>query len=299
MDVQHMRYVLEIARTGSVRTAATGLFISPQSLSEQLRRVERTVGAPLFTRTTTGMVLTEIGQVFVAHAADAVSAFDRAELGIRAEVEGSPVEIHLAWAYGLADVLQDLLRLLVIDSPGQPVRVTLMGCVAQRDALSHGQITAGLSHHWSGTPPQPGVHHLVVDSARPRALLPARHPLGRRASVTLADLAREPLLLPAESGTHCLREWELAEFGRHALTPRLGTEVSSIDVAVARTAAGDGYALCVPPTHPIGPDLLFVPLADDLSPLLTTLIWSHRPPPVLMNAARRLVNGVRERVRPD
>jgi DNA-binding transcriptional LysR family regulator len=115
-----------------------------------------------------------------------------------------------------------------------------MGCAAQRTALSRGEITAGLAHQWAGTPTRKGIRRLVVDSSPARALLPARHPLADQASVTLADLAAQPLLLPTESGAHCLREWELAEFDRHGLTPRIGAEVSSIDLTVATVASGGG-----------------------------------------------------------
>jgi DNA-binding transcriptional LysR family regulator len=288
MDVQQMRYVLEVAKAGSIRAAAAALFVAPQSLSEQLLRVERSVGASLFTRTSAGMVLTEVGEVFVAHATDAVAAFDRADEAVRRAADGQPAELRLAWAYGLADLLQELLRLVLADSPDQPVRVIAMGCAAQRTALSRGEITAGLAHQWAGTPTQKGIRRLVVDSSPARALLPARHPLAGRPSVTLADLATEPLLLPTESGVRCLREWELAEFDQHGLTPRIGAEVSSIDLAVATVASGGGYALCVPTSHPVGDDLRFVPLADDLSPKQVALTWSGETPSPLIRAARKL-----------
>lgn len=283
-----MRYVLEVARAGSVRAAAAALFVAPQTLSEQLRRVERSVGAPLFTRTPAGMAPTDVGKVFVAHATDAVAAFDRASEAVRQAAVGQPAQLRLAWAYGLADVLRELLRVVVADSQERSVRVIAMGCADQHTALSRGEITAGLAHQWAGTPAKKGIRRLVVDSSPAQALLPARHPFANRASVTLAELASEPLLLPAESGARCLREWELAEFERHGLTPRIGVEVSSIDLAVATVASGGGYALCVRTAHPVGDDARFVPLADDLAPQQVALIWSGETPAPLVRAGRQL-----------
>lgn len=288
MDIQQMRYVLAIARAGSIRAAATALFIAPQTLSEQLHRLERTIGTMLFTRSSAGMALTETGEVFVAHATDAVAAFDQATSAIQQAASGRPAELRVAWAYGLADVLQDLLRQMVTDSPQQHVRAVAMGCAEQRNALASGEITAGLSHH----PPQirapKGMRHIVVDSAAPHALLPATHRLATRSQVTLTDLAREPLVLPSEAGPSCLRDWELSEFHRNGLTPRIAAEVSNTDLAVAYVAAGTGYALCVRTSHPVGDGVVFVPVAGDLTPQQVALIWTAETDPSIIHAARRL-----------
>ncbi|WP_027346802.1 LysR family transcriptional regulator [Hamadaea tsunoensis] len=87
-----MRYVLAIARAGGLRPAAVGLYIAPQTLSEQVLRVERIIGGTLFDRTRTGMTPTPLGETFIEHATRAVDAFDQAAAAIRAAVAASVAE---------------------------------------------------------------------------------------------------------------------------------------------------------------------------------------------------------------
>ncbi|MBC3839992.1 LysR family transcriptional regulator [Streptacidiphilus sp. 4-A2] len=61
-DMRHLRYFLAVARAGSVSAAAQELHISQPSLSQQIRRLERRVGASLFTRSSRGVQLTSGGR---------------------------------------------------------------------------------------------------------------------------------------------------------------------------------------------------------------------------------------------
>jgi DNA-binding transcriptional LysR family regulator len=63
-----MQYILEIARQGSVTAAAANLFISQPSLSSMLASVEKEVGAKLFDRSVSPLVLTYAGRKYVAAA---------------------------------------------------------------------------------------------------------------------------------------------------------------------------------------------------------------------------------------
>lgn len=291
MDIQQLRYVREIARLGSVRAAAAALFIAPQTLSEQLRRVERGLGAELFERRADGMRPTRVGEAFVAHAVTAVDAFDEALVAIRraASAQGTGA-VRLAWAYGVADVLRELLRQLTSAAPELDVEVVSMGCAEQFEALARRELSAGLVHHVPGAPRRGGVRRVVVDSQPAHALLAASDPLVEKESVELAELTPLPLLLPAASRTACLREWELAEFAEHGLTPRLGSDVTSIEQAVSTVATGGGYALCVRVGHPVGEDVVFVPVvADaDVRPQQVALAWTPDTPAAVVTAARAL-----------
>ncbi|HEY2791500.1 MAG TPA: LysR family transcriptional regulator, partial [Micromonosporaceae bacterium] len=207
MDIQDMRHVLAIARAGSVRSAAATLYVAPQTLSEQLQRVERSVGAALFVRTSTGMTPTALGQVFLAQADAAVTTFDRAVATIAQATDTSPTPVRFAWAYGLADVLRELLRQSIVAENASPLDVVGMGCAAQLEALAAGEIAAGLVHAGLRFRPPKGLRYAIVDRQPVHALLPRSHRLARRTRVSLADLSHEPLLLPAEAGPRCLREW--------------------------------------------------------------------------------------------
>lgn len=62
-----LMYVLAIARSGSIHSAADELYISQPSLSRYLSKLEKKLGITLFTRTPLGMELTEAGRIYVAY----------------------------------------------------------------------------------------------------------------------------------------------------------------------------------------------------------------------------------------
>ncbi len=67
MTLTQFRYVLEIARTGSVNQAAAHLFVSQSVLSNALKTLEDELQEKIFYRTTKGMELTPFGENFVAY----------------------------------------------------------------------------------------------------------------------------------------------------------------------------------------------------------------------------------------
>lgn len=68
MNTQYFRYALEVARTGSITQAASNLFMSQPTLSKAIKDMEKTIGFPVFKRTTKGVIPTHRGMEFLAHA---------------------------------------------------------------------------------------------------------------------------------------------------------------------------------------------------------------------------------------
>ena len=65
MTLVQFKYVLEIAKTGSVNQAANNLFVSQSVLSNALKTLEKELGQLIFYRMTTGMQLTPFGDRFL------------------------------------------------------------------------------------------------------------------------------------------------------------------------------------------------------------------------------------------
>ena len=62
MTLQQLEYFLAAAEHRSFSAAADSLLMAQPSLSEQIRRLEAELGAPLFVRARRGLELTEAGQ---------------------------------------------------------------------------------------------------------------------------------------------------------------------------------------------------------------------------------------------
>ena len=68
MTLNQLKYIIEIAETGSITTAAQRLFIAQPSLSKAVAELEKEMGISIFARTNRGVYLTEDGTKFLSYA---------------------------------------------------------------------------------------------------------------------------------------------------------------------------------------------------------------------------------------
>lgn len=68
MNTEHLIYILEAYKCGSVNKAARNCYISQSHLSAIIKNVENEIGYSLFHRTASGIVATPEGLVFMSHA---------------------------------------------------------------------------------------------------------------------------------------------------------------------------------------------------------------------------------------
>ena len=68
MNTEHLVYILEAFKCGSVNKAAKNCYISQSHLSAIIKNVEDEIGYSLFRRTPNGVVPTPEGRIFMSHA---------------------------------------------------------------------------------------------------------------------------------------------------------------------------------------------------------------------------------------
>ena len=79
MTLQQLRYVIEVAKTGSMYVAAKQLFVSQPSLSMAIRELENDVHISIFERTTKGVVITAEGEEFLGYARQIINQVELLE----------------------------------------------------------------------------------------------------------------------------------------------------------------------------------------------------------------------------
>ena len=75
MNINQLKYVLEVAGSSSMREASTKLYVSQPALSASIRELEEELGILIFERTNKGVSLTEEGREFVDYAKKAVGQY--------------------------------------------------------------------------------------------------------------------------------------------------------------------------------------------------------------------------------
>lgn len=183
VQFQQLRYFCSVVRHGSFTKAADQEGISQPTLSLQIRRLEQSVGAPLFVRLARSVRLTHAGEIFYPHARDMIQISKQAESQMR-QLENSirgPLRVG-----AIPTVLPYLL------APALPEFSKLYSEV---DVILTEDLTNNLVAKLRA-----GDLDIVIVS------LPLRQP-----DVVISELLREPLVLVAPKG-HTLCDPRPAKF---------------------------------------------------------------------------------------
>ena len=68
MDLKQVEYIVEIVKQSNITRAADKLFITQSALNQQLLKLEKELGTPLFYRSRSDCRLTEAGEVYIKNA---------------------------------------------------------------------------------------------------------------------------------------------------------------------------------------------------------------------------------------
>ncbi len=79
MNIQHLKYALEVERTGSISKAAENLYMNQPHLSKAIRELEENIGINVFNRTPKGVLPTKQGAEFLIYAKGIVEQVEQVE----------------------------------------------------------------------------------------------------------------------------------------------------------------------------------------------------------------------------
>lgn len=79
MNILHLKYAVEIAKTGSINKAAENLLMGQPNLSRAIKELEGSIGITIFDRSAKGMFVTEEGEEFLIHAKKILNQIDEVE----------------------------------------------------------------------------------------------------------------------------------------------------------------------------------------------------------------------------
>ena len=236
MELRHLRYFVAVVDAGSITRGAQAVRVAQPSLSRQLRQLEDELGESLFDRSGGRAQLTAAGRVLVPLARDLVSRADRAAEIMRGLTEPDHLSLRLvAPEVTVADIVAPFLALLPTSSPVIDVREALPAAV-------YAQVIAGAADVGitSGPPPRQLDKRLIVHFPI-WAYVHDQHRWARRRSVSITELAREPLIvLGLEHGTRRLLDTAMADAG---VSYAVAAETNVTQVAQALAASGRGVAV--------------------------------------------------------
>lgn len=260
MELQQLRYVLAIARTGSFTRAAGECFVVQSALSHQVKVLERELGVTLFARTSRRVELTAAGEAFLPGARACLEAAERAVVDAAAaagHVRGRLV-IGMIPTVTAVDVPAALSRFRAVH-PEVGVSVRGGGSTRSIELIRAGEMDVAFLGLPASDPPK-GVARRQLRRARLVAVLPAGHRLARRRRLRLADLAEETFAdFPAGTPGRAQSDGGFAAAGLHR---EVAFEAMAVDLVLDLIRAGLAIALLPPGVVPQGEGLVTVAVAD-------------------------------------
>lgn len=152
LDSDLMRAFLAVAETGSVTGAADRVGRTQSALSMQIRRLEQSLGQPLFVRLPRGVALTPRGEQLLPYARRVTFLLDEAATALREKPLDGPVRIGIPDEYA-ETVLPRALAAFSARHPAVQVTVRCDFSAPQSVALSEDHIDLAViydSSHTSG-----------------------------------------------------------------------------------------------------------------------------------------------------
>jgi DNA-binding transcriptional LysR family regulator len=252
LDLALVRAFTVVAEQRHFGRAAAALHVTPSSLSRQVTRLERQVGARLVDRTPRGSRLTEAGQAFMPLAAEALRLAAQAAARARAAADPDLITIGFTMNIIVTPAVRELRR----QHPGAVVRTQYLPWDALPAALTGHRVDAAVAR----LPfPTDGLDVTVLYD-EPRVLVvPRDHRLAGKESVTLDEIADEPMIRSLDPAWNAFWRVDPRPDGRAAPD---GPLVTTVEDKIELVAEGRALAI-IPATAPVSsvrPDLTTVPL---------------------------------------
>ncbi|MFI2607523.1 LysR family transcriptional regulator [Kitasatospora sp. NPDC018619] len=239
MQLQQLRYFLAVAETRHFTRAAEAAHVAQPSLSQQIRSLERELGAELFHRTRGNIALTDAGDALLPLARRILADTESARLAVQETVQLRRGRVRLGAPPSLCtSLVPDVLRIFRDRYPGVALVVREGGSRDLVGWLAAGELDLALII----TPPS-GEHapaqavtallheELVLVTAQARA----------RRTVRVTELRGRPLVMFREG--YDVREATLAACRAAGFEPEFAVEGGEMDAVLGFVRAGIGPAV--------------------------------------------------------
>jgi DNA-binding transcriptional LysR family regulator len=242
MEFRQLRYFLAVAEHLHFTEAASHLGIAQPPLSQQILKLEREIGTPLFIRYPRRVELTEAGRLFRDSARRIIDDAQQALIEVQNAGRGETGRLALGFAG--STVFHPIVANLMQTYRKQYPRVAIT-CVESNSVAVLGEVVerrldaalVRLPLHCGELSVEPLIDEDMI------AVLPVSHRLSRRKRVALADLADDSFIFfPRPIGPE-LYDSMIEACRAAGFTPEIGMDSPQISSTANLVAAGFGVTL--------------------------------------------------------
>ncbi|MBQ8047889.1 MAG: LysR family transcriptional regulator [Prevotella sp.] len=195
MELRQLRYFVKVAETLNFSDASKQLFITQSTLSQQISNMEKELGQQLFMRNSHEVLLTEAGQTLLPHARETLNKASNCINSLQ-ELKGMMTgELNIGVTFSFCAIVREALISFLKKYP----RVKMNVVYSPMNELLQSMLRHELDLVLAFRPTQRDsrIESHVLFNNRLAAVVRQGHTLARQSSVTLEQLKRYDLVLPA------------------------------------------------------------------------------------------------------
>jgi DNA-binding transcriptional LysR family regulator len=256
-----MRQFVTVAEELHFGRAASRLNMAQPPLSQAIRRLEVGLGISLFDRSKRSVELTRAGRVFLVEARRTLLQADVARKMAQGAAATTP-EVRISFiGPALYQVLPEVLVRFRAAVPNVHARLFENTSLQQVGGILDGDFHVGFITHGIG---HAGCESMLVERSRFVAAVPSNSPLAGRKTISLAELAEQPFILPPPKFAEQAETMNL--FKNVGVVPRVEQEASQTNTTLSLVSAGLGCSIVMATAalqH--ARSIRFLHIEDDLS----------------------------------
>jgi len=265
MELRHLRYFVAVAEEKNFTRAAKRLGIKQPPLSQQIRKLEKEMGAPLFDREARSVELTSSGRLLLEEARVILHQVERTKTDVRRRARGETGRVNVGYAVGTQfhPLVPTIIREYVADYPEVIMSPQTGGSALVVARLCAGTIDVAFIYQ-----PFNDIEGLTIDALVEEpllAVLPIGHPLAKSHSLHLRALADEKFLMFSRELNPTSYDAVISAIRHAGFAPKLGQQAPLNLAAVPMVAAGLGWSVVpLSITRILPDDVAYVPIADEM-----------------------------------
>jgi DNA-binding transcriptional LysR family regulator len=241
IELRHLRYFLAVAETLHFGQAAEQLGMAQPPLSQQIRNLEKNLGYSLFDRTTRGVRLTRVGQFFLERARTTLAKVANDVEMARRLGSGQEGALTVGFAGSIMFTsLPKAIRLYRRLHPNVELRLREGATEEQMPFLLDGTLDLGFLRDGEA---RDGLTIETILREPFVAVLPARHKLAGKPSISPAALKDEPFVLFARRMGSLAYDRTVACCEAEGFRPNFVQDAPQWPTVLRLVAAGLGVSL--------------------------------------------------------
>lgn len=277
-DLKQLGLFCAVAQTLHFRKAAEVMGIAQPALSRQIAQLESALGVMLFKRTRRKVELTPAGRLLFERLPPLLTSLERLKPELEALSAGQSGRVIIGFTgLAMATVLPACIRAFSSRYPGVRVELKESPTAAQIEALRAGEIDCGFFHPETETPA--GIKTRQLLREQNGLVLPANHPLARKAKLKLQDMAETPFVLFPRHLNPGFYDRILTSCATAGITMRIVDEIWPRVNAIGLVRAGLGATFMTPSeARTLPAEVVFKPLTGPAPESRLVVGWSESNP---------------------